>query len=364
MTTLGEWHAAHGATGTAWEPTGCVAASYGDPIKETEYGRTRAVFFDRSACARVQLLGADRRDLVQRLTTNDVTKVEEGQGIPTVITTSKGRIVDRVVLHAASDGDLMVGSPGQADAIMEWMGKYIIREDASLVDLGPSTAMVDVVGPRAAEALHAPLLAFANLHEMAVVDVAGVQVLAVRSDAVGTLTIRCIMPVELAPTVLDFLVKKGAIPGGGDAYNTLRLEAGLPLFGPELGQSWTPLEAGLIDAMHFAKGCYVGQEVAARMDTYMKQRRYLVALELDGVPPKPGAEILMPNGDKGEVTSSADLHNGKARAMGYLKTDTPTVGTVLAVVEEGVSRPAVVAHRPAQAAAPKGGEGNQNAAVA
>ena len=363
MTELQQWHLSHGGTGTPLAATGCAVASYGNLDEELAWGRTRALVVDRSACARIQISGNDRRDLLQRLTTNDVLKIEEGRGVPTVFTTGKGRIVDRVVVHAASDGDLIIGSAHRAQAIAEWINKYVIREDVSLSDITDSTAMIDVVGPKAAESLHAPLLAFAHLHEMAVIDVQGVQVLAIRTDPVAGLTVRLMVPATLAPVVMEFMLGKGARLGGSDAYNALRLEAGLPLYGPDLNESFTPLEAGLVDTLHFNKGCYVGQEVVARIDTYMKQRRYLIALELEGAPPAAGAQLLLPNGDAGEVTSAASVGGGKSRALGYIKTEDPRVGMEVSVSDGGVARTAVIMNRPAQAPAPKGGEGNQCAVV-
>jgi folate-binding protein YgfZ len=357
------WHVEHGGTGEAWAPTGCAVANYGMALLEVEAGRRAALVVDRSQCARIQLTGADRRDLLNRLTTNDVLDIPEGQGRPTVFTTGKGRVVDRVVVHAAADGDLIIGNAGRSEALQNWIQQYVIREDVQMADLTSSTAMLDLLGPRAGEALGAPLLGYAEMHEMAVVDVNGIQVLATRSDPVAGQTLRLVVPRELAPQLLDALVRRGAKPGGGEAYNVLRLEAGLPLFGPELNDQHSPLEAGLIDALHFNKGCYVGQEVVARIDTYMKQRRYLVAVELDGPPPPPGTRLSLPNGDEGEVTSSAAMGQGKSRMLGYLKTQDPVVGMEVRVGDPAEQHVATLVHRPAQQKAPKGGEGSQCAVV-
>ncbi|MEW5849871.1 MAG: hypothetical protein AB2A00_13840 [Myxococcota bacterium] len=363
MAAMTEWHGKAGGRGEACGPTGCAVASYGDVAAEREAGRTGALAVDRSRCARLQLTGKDRRDLVQRLTTNDVLNVPDGMGVATVFTTGKGRIVDRVVLHAASDGDLLVGSADRADPLIEWMNGYIMREDVTVTNLTPATTQIDVVGPKAVEVTGATLLTSAALHELMVVELAGMQVLAARADPVGGQTVRLIVPEGLGPRLMDALVAKGARPGGGDAYNALRLEAGLPLYGPEMNLEHSPLEAGLVDTLHFAKGCYIGQEVVARIDTYMKQRRYLIAVEVEGPPPAAGATLSLSNGDSGAVTSSADVGNGKSRLLGYIKTEDPRVGMLVDVIEGDVRRQGVVRNRPAQAPAPKGGEGSQCSVV-
>ncbi|MBI5495719.1 MAG: aminomethyl transferase family protein, partial [Deltaproteobacteria bacterium] len=353
------WHNGHGGRGEPWAPTGCSVADYGDANAEVEAGRADVLVVDRSRCARLQLNGQDRRDLLQRLTTNDLLALPEGKGAATTFTNGKGRIVDRVVVHAASDGDMIVGSAGRAEAIAAWIAQYVIREDVEVVDLTAATVQLDVLGPRAAELCHAPLVAFADLHELMQLDLGGVQVLAAKSDTVAGLTVRLIMPTGVAPRVCNWLVGRGARFGGSTAYNALRLEAGLPLYGPELNEEHNPLEAGLVDTLHFGKGCYVGQEVVARMDTYMKQRRYLIALETETPAPPPGSRLFLPNGDEGEVTSAADVGHGRARLLGYLKTEDPKVGMEVGVrVEGGTERKAFVVRRPSQAPAPKGGEGS------
>jgi folate-binding protein YgfZ len=361
---LRPWHHDHGGTGEPYPPTGCLVDRYGDVAAEFQAAHEGALLVDRSRCARLQLSGKDRRDLVQRLTTNELEKLPEGHGAPTVFINGKGKILDRVVLHAASDGDIMVGGADRAGALLDWMRGYIIREDVEMTDLTEATTQLELMGPRTLDILHAPLLGFSALHELMVVELGGVQVLANRTDPVAGVCIRMIVPTDLASTVVEHLLKRGARLGGGAAYNALRVEAGLPLTGPELNDERNPLEAGLVDAVHFNKGCYIGQEVVARVDTYMKQRRYLVGLELEGTPPAPGSPVLTAEGGEGEVTSCAPMFNGRSRALAYVKGADLTVGMQLTVTDDGVQRHATVVKRPAQQPAPKGGEGNQSAAVA
>ena len=363
MDGLKAWHEAAGGVGTAPACTGARVAHYGSVTDELQAARTGALAVDRSGCTRLQLSGVDRRDLLQRMTTNDVASAKEGMGVPTVFITGKGRIIDRVVVHAASDGDLLVGGAGTAQALQDFLAKYIIREDVTVADLGTATMMVDLMGPKALEVLHAPLLGFSALHELMVVDAGGVQVLANRTDPVAGLTVRLIVPTPLGPALLDHLVRRGAMPGGGMAYNALRVEAGLPLAGAELTEERNPLEAGLVDAIHFNKGCYIGQEVVARVDTYMKQRRYLVALGLEGPPPQVGARIVGPDGGEGVVTSSAELPGHPSRALGYLKGQDLTVGMAVEVEDSAGTRSATVMARPAQQPPAAEAVGNASAAV-
>lgn len=358
------WHARAGGTGVGWRPTGCPVASYGTVAAELEAGRRGALVVDRSGCARLHLSGPDRRGLVQRLSTADVAALEEGQGAATVFTTQKGRIVDRVALHAAGDGDLVVGGADRAARLAAWIQRFVIQEQVEIQDVTAATAQVDVVGPRAAEVVGAPEAAALALHQAAVVKVGGVCALLTRAEPVAGQTLRLVVPAALLGTLMDSLVARGGKPGGSMAYNALRLEAGLPLAGPELDEEYNPLEAGLVDAIHFGKGCYVGQEVVLRVDTYMKQRRYLVGVEVEGPAPEPGSDLKLANGDAGSVTSAAEMGTGRSRLLGYVKSAELRVGQAIDVCDRHGTRAGVIVARPAQPPAPAGREGQGCAAVA
>ena len=128
----------------------------------------------------------------------------------------------------------------------------------------------------------------------------------------------------------------GLRPLGYIAYNALRIEAGQPLYGLELSEDVNPLEAGLKSAISFAKGCYTGQEVIARLDTYQKLKQTLVRLELSRLPagalPLPlesgGAEI-------GKLTSAARLPDGQVQGLGYVRMKSFQPGAVATVLAAG-----------------------------
>ena len=106
-----------------------------------------------------------------------------------------------------------------------------------------------------------------------------------------------------------------------DSYEAFRIASGVPAYGPELGEEVNPLEAGLWDSVSFTKGCYVGQEVVARLNTYEKVKRYLAMLSLeDGAIPDAGAPLTVDGKDAGKLTSvSPVLISGRRPALGYVR---------------------------------------------
>ena len=117
---------------------------------------------------------------------------------------------------------------------------------------------------------------------------------------------------------------------GWEALDALRIERGVPAFGRELTEAFNPLEAGLIDIISFTKGCYVGQEVVARLNTYDKVQKRLMRMRWDdGAGPEPGAKLVLDGKQVGVVTSAADSPAGSGVGLGYVRLAHASEGVVL-----------------------------------
>ena len=126
-------------------------------------------------------------------------------------------------------------------------------------------------------------------------------------------------------------------PVGGDAYETLRIAQAVPQYGREMGEAYNPLETGLIGSIDFAKGCYIGQEVIARLDTYKKVQKYLVSLRFsaDAVVSE-GANLEQEGRSVGKVTSLATVPTtGQLVGLGYVRTARAQVGSQLSLTAPG-----------------------------
>ena len=165
------------------------------------------------------------------------------------------------------------------------------------------------------------------------VRLGGVDVLAVEQP-LGTLSrYWLITSPDSATGLWQHLTEAGAVPLGATAMDAARVNFGVPEFGPELGEPYNPLEAGLIGSVDFAKGCYIGQEVIARLDSYKKVQKYLVSLIFDAYATvSPGDELLQGGKQVGTVTSVApEPLDGVLKGLGYVKAAAATLGANLEV---------------------------------
>jgi folate-binding protein YgfZ len=148
------------------------------------------------------------------------------------------------------------------------------------------------------------------------------------------------------PRLRDALAAAGAEPVGPDAVEALRVELGIPAFGKELGESYNPLEAGLLPLISFTKGCYIGQEVVARLNTYDKVKKRLVGLRWNGESPEAGAPLLMEGKQAGVMTTSARSPRFGGIGLGYVRKAHATTGTELIADSSGGPTPVRVAALP------------------
>jgi folate-binding protein YgfZ len=306
-------------------------------------------FADRSDLGRLLATGPDLLGLLHRLSTGDVKDLGSGEGRQTVVTNAKGRIVERVfVHHLGADGVLLVTGPQGAPRVEAYLKKFTFAENTGLSDVTATTFAFALFGPRwpaAAQAVGIPELA---PYGSATCTVAAVRVHAVRTNGFDADGVLVIGPSDDAARVRGVLLEAAERLGGGaidhDALEAWRILNGFPASGRELTEDYNPLEAGLRDAVSFTKGCYVGQEVVARLNTYGKVSRTLIILEIEpGVPvTAPGSPILHAGVAIGSVTSvTVPPGQTTAVALGYVKTrDLPEGVTELSVEVEGSLRTA------------------------
>ena len=319
---------------------------------------------DRSPVGRLQATGPDVLDLLNRLSTNRVDPLDPGAGEATVLTTNKGRIIDWITVLHPGDRTIILTSPPCAEAVSAWIDRYTIVEDVTVEDVTPSTALIGVLGPAASTVVEAVLgAAAAELPTLGCVTVpwgAGAA-LAARTSPLGVPGYDLMVDAADAPSLWDALARAGAAHGvqsiGHEAMEALRVENGLLRWGPELGDAYNPLEAGLTGSVSWTKGCYIGQEVVARLWTYHKVQRFLVSLTFHGhadARPAPGAALHVDGQRQGAVTSVAYSPGaGALLGLGYLRAAHATVGQAVEVpLDDGRRLSGVVTRVAAKPTAP------------
>jgi len=291
--------------------------------------RTTAVLFDRSVEGRLRALERDRLDLLQRMSTQDLTGMAAGEARRTVLTTAIGRMVDVLTVLNRGDTVLCLTGPGRAQAVRRWLAGYTFYNDkVKFEEASGGLAQFGVYGPRAGAALDTVANGAQALEPQQFVERDGVLVL--RGHPFGKPGYTVIVPVERAGETRAALIGAGVVPGDETAYQALRLALGEPEAGHEITEEYIPLEANLWNAVSFSKGCYIGQEIIARMESRGKLARRLVGLRLSG-PVENGAEVRRGAALVGSVTSAGDVPGLGPVALAYLKTSAAQPGARVSV---------------------------------
>jgi folate-binding protein YgfZ len=334
-TALDALHAAHAAR--FGEVRGvALPLGYGDFAGEVEAIRAALGVLDQSAAGVLLVRGADAEEFLNGLVTSDVKRQPQGHAQPSLLCANKGRILHPLLLvRVKADQFLLVTEPGALDAVAGHLDAYHIRE-AVEIGRAPLTR-VDLLGPGGAAALAA--LGLSAAAPIASYREAPLLALALPLGAVPRVMV--LLPaVHAGPWVASLLA---AAPGarlvGYEAYDEARIAAGVPRFGVDYDGELLPAEAALYDRLAFNKGCYVGQEVHARLHYRGHVNRKLGALrvpEAQAAELAPGAQLYAAGAAVGRLTSLARLPREGTRAgIALLRLETLQAGVPLAAAPEG-----------------------------
>lgn len=296
----------------------------GDPAVGYAALRQGVAVVDHSQKKILRLTGKDPFGLLDAVLTNRMPK-EEHLGVYAALLNQKGRIQTDLRVLKDGDGILIDTEPEGAAAAKEILGRYAPFSRVKVEDLSeeePPWEVLGLYGPRAGEFLEN--LALAE-HETAEIKIAGTSLLAA-GVAVPVSGYDLIGPADSIESAWKKLMAMGAIPAVHDAFETARIEAGVPRFGSDMTPENFPGETGILErAVSFAKGCYPGQETVARMHYRGHPNRNLHRFVIDGPSPGSGAEIFQGEKKVGWISSVAPLPvEAKRLGLGYLsrKADT------------------------------------------
>jgi folate-binding protein YgfZ len=300
------------------------------------------------ATGRLFITGDDALDLLNRLTTNKLEALPDGQGTTTVVTNADGRVVDLLALAALDDGIWCLTSPGYAQTVIDWLDMFTFAEDITVVDRTNDTFHLTVAGPSALATIVActPNFSELALDTAARVEIANAPVVVWRRLAGGADSYEIVGDVGQRETVLATLISAGAEPTSAEAWEVHRILNGMPAMDAEFGLFNNPLEARLFGSISETKGCYTGQEVLARLQTYNKIQRRLMAVDLDA-PVAIGTKLVSEEGkNAGQITSVAQTPDG-VKGLALVTTKLAIAGATLAVDPTGTA----TLHEPAYALA-------------
>jgi len=328
--------------------------SYVGILAEHKAVREAVGLFDASHMGEIDFLGPEALAAVQKLITNDASKLVDGQALYTAVCLPSGGIVDDCIVYRRGPEDLRIVVNAANIAKDEAHFRAHAGDMCEIVNRSDETALIAVQGPKA-RALVASLAsaatdAIASFH-FAAAEIAGKAVVAARTGYTGEDGFELFVAPADAPAVWAALVDGGAQPCGLGARDTLRLEAKLCLYGNDIDETTTPLEAGLGWVTKLKAGPFVGSEALARQKAAGVERR-LVGFRIQGKgTARPGWELLAsPDADAeriGAVTSGGPAPSvGGAVGIGYVASGHHEPGTIIAARSRHKLLPAEIVKGP------------------
>ena len=352
-------HDLHAKLGATFEEVAGwdMPAHYGEWTVEYQAVRQTVGLSDLSHRGKIRVTGDDRVKWLQGLISNDILPLQAGQGRYSSFLTHKGKMLGYFRVYTMADSLWVedVGEVGEATFLA--LKKFLLYGiKAKMENCAESWGLLLVSGPKACATVSAAFgVEMSDLKPVSAVaaQIGGHASFVLRTEETGETDLEVLLPVEALSTAWERLMEAGATYGikaiGGQAREALRIEAGLPKAGPDLNEEIVPPEANLEGkAFSLSKGCYPGQEVVARMDTYGNVRRHLVGLVLKGtiIPPK-GAKLFSGDREVGWISSATYSPLAKAPiAFGFLLRDFSKLETALSIDLEGKKIEATVTALP------------------
>ena len=318
--------------------------TYGDVPEEYRAAREDCIVLDETDRGSLRVDGGDARDFLHRLLANEVLPLGPGQGNRTLLLSPKGKVLFDMELSALENGGYRLSlPPGDAPSLLQTLDAYLFAEAVEISDDTENHAPLLLLGPRAAERLEQGVGIAAPEGDRVTVEgnFAGGPLRITRLEAHGAPALRVDPGPDRAAELWRCLVRSGARPAGRVVADIVRIEACSAKMHEDIDDGVYPQEARLEDAFSLSKGCYVGQEVVAKIDAYGGVNKLLCALTVSHDDPVPrGTQLSRLDEDTGEwrdlgmVTSWAYSFEADAgRVLAYVKRKHTEVGTVFRIGE-------------------------------
>ena len=336
-----------------------VVNDYGDWRAEHAALRHDAGVLDLSFRSRLCLVGADRARFLHGQVTNDVKKLRAGEGCYAAVTTAKGKMESDANIFCLAEELLLDFEPGLTGKISQRLEKYLVADDVQIVDAAPHYGLLSVQGPQAETVVRAlewfPEIPAQPLASVKISDAARGEMYLMNHARLGTGGFDLFIPNHALGAMADKLIaaakRIGGRAGGWQAFETARLEAGIPCFGADMDETCLPLECGIeARAISYAKGCYLGQEVINRIHSIGHVNRELRGLRLaDDLKnlPRRGDKLFHAGKEIGHITSavkSPALNAGIA--LGYVRREANQIGSELTLLSAAGESPVKIVALP------------------
>ncbi|MCS6814724.1 MAG: folate-binding protein [Cyanobacteria bacterium] len=289
--------------------------------------------YDSSHWGLLAISGNDRLRYLHNQSTNNFNALQPGQGCDTVFVTSTARTIDLVTAYVLETTVWLLVSPNRRQRLLDWMDRFIFPADqVDLKDITDQMAVFRILGTGSQSLLStlgATITGAYGDHQT--VTIADVPCRLAIGSGLALPGYTLLTEIAYAPTLQAALVAAGATMIDDRTWEFLRIHQGRPLPDAELTEDYNPLEAGLWHTISFNKGCYIGQETIARLNTYNGVKQHLWGIRLNRFVPA-GTPLMVGDEKVGRLTSVATPETGGTwQGLAYVRTKAGGVGLVVQV---------------------------------
>ena len=317
---------------------------------QIETARVGAAIFDLDRSGLLEISGTDRRTFLHNFCTNDINQLEPGDGCEAFLVNVKGRVIGHAFVFAGDQVLTLHLPAAPAAPLVEHLERYLITEDVELADRGGERAVLYVSGPESTARLAAAGLDPGDLDVMSgrPVSTGSCEATLRRVDWLGSPGTIVDLPLEAGQEAWTALLATGAVAGDDGLFESLRIEALLPVIGIDVTDKHLAPEVDRdARAISYTKGCYLGQEPIARINAMGHVNRLLRGISWEG-PERPpaGCPVTAPTGEKtlGNLSSVSPLPAppGRPRALAIIRREVAEPGTAVSLDTSDGPLPAVV----------------------
>jgi folate-binding protein YgfZ len=288
-------------------------------------------FYDLSSRVKIALTGGDRVRWLNGMVTNNIRDLAAGRGVYAFLLNPQGHILGDLYAYNQSESLMIDSDQLQSEKLLATFDHYIIMDDVEVANVSDKLSAIGVTGPKSQEVLRAAGFEVLDLEPLQFVDVTrqNVGVTVVRGDNASVESYELWLAHDNMTPVRDALTNAGAMPVGTNALELLRVATGIPRYGQDIRERDLPQETEQQRALHFSKGCYIGQEIVERIRSRGNVHRKFTGFEVEGALPAVGTKIQADGRDIGEITSVASLPlagGERSVALGYIRRELATPG--------------------------------------
>jgi folate-binding protein YgfZ len=288
---------------------------------------TGAGLVDLTARGRIRVSGEDRARLLHAMTTNHVQELKPGEGLYAFFLNAQGRILADAYILCFEEHLLLDTEPETRQPLFEHLDRFIIADDVTLEDIGDETVCLSLEGPQAFQVAGGAGFAAPN-HRYSHTNQGGATVASIHG-------VRICAPASHRDEIAQALEATGAVAASAQDAERARIRAFRPRYGIDITAATLPQETQQMHALHFQKGCYLGQEIVERIRSRGHVNKQLMGFKLEGhaVPPA-GTNLFAGGKEAGEVTSATqvgDTPEGSVYGLAYVRIPYNKPGAVAGI---------------------------------